>query len=167
MEFQRWFLWDKNISQKLWPKWILKWPLSIVTNLDRPQSQDRHYMWLQVDYFFLQNMWDHYGPTLYMYSCVCHNCSDNLNQCGMWKLMWAKFSIIDVKGLWSQLNVSDWDQGTVSTPCDLRPLHLTIPSILRPLSVTPFFYFQHKYPSLHFRSTSNLWPKFYGWKGQS
>ena len=51
-----------------------------------------------------------------------------------------------------------------SGPCDLRPLHLTIPSILRPAISDTILIFSIQI-SLYFKTTSNLRPKFYGWSG--
>ena len=51
-----------------------------------------------------------------------------------------------------------------SGPCDLRPLHFTIPSILRPAISDTILIFSIQI-SLYFKTTSNLRPKFYGWRG--
>ncbi len=51
-----------------------------------------------------------------------------------------------------------------SDPCNLRPLHLTVPSIFRPAisDTIPIFSVQI---SFHFKTTSNLMPYFSGWRG--
>ncbi len=51
-----------------------------------------------------------------------------------------------------------------SGPSNLRPLHLTIPSILRPLISNTTYIFSVLI-SLHFKTTSNLRPYFPGWRG--
>ncbi len=54
-----------------------------------------------------------------------------------------------------------------SGPCNLRPLHFTIPSILRPAISDTILLFSIQI-SLYFKTTSNLHdlrPKFYGRKG--
>ena len=51
-----------------------------------------------------------------------------------------------------------------SAPCDLRPLHLTITLILRPLISDTTLIFPVQI-SLHFKATSTLRPYFPGWMG--
>ncbi len=51
-----------------------------------------------------------------------------------------------------------------SGPCDLRPLHFTIPSILRSAISDNILMFSIQI-SLYFKTTSNLRPKYYGWRG--
>ncbi len=52
-------------------------------------------------------------------------------------------------------------KGQYSGPCDLRPLHFTVPSILKPAISDTILIFSIQI-SLYFKTTSNLRPKFHG-----